>query len=166
MVKKPGAGYWIMLMVTSAMLSSACSPSDPNELEKLGTIQMTLKGQKFELWIADEPHEQTRGLMFITADQMTPLPDGTERGMIFVFDHEQPLSFWMKNTVIPLDIAYISSDGVVVSIFTMPPLVTRTFPSGKPAQFAIEVNASRYNKIGIQPGDQIDIPATILKRLP
>ena len=61
-------------------------------------------------------------MMFITEEQMAPLPDGTERGMLFVFDHSVRDSFWMKNTVIPLDVAYIATDGTVITTYTMAPL--------------------------------------------
>lgn len=161
---KPLMILLIVPILSYVMIMSGCAPNEPNVLDQLGTVQITLKDQKFELWVADESNELSKGLMFITDEQMAPLPDGTERGMIFVFDHEQPLGFWMKNTIIPLDIAYVDSDGIVVSIHTMPALVTRTFPSGNPAQFAIEVNASVFKQISLNPGDQIELPDSILKR--
>lgn len=154
-------------MTISGVMTS-CSESEPNVLTNLGTVQITMKGQKFELWIADDSQEQARGLMFITEQQLAPLPDGTERGMLFIFDHAMMLNFWMKNTITPLDIAYIDPKGKIVSTYTMAPLDTRygQYPSNKPAQFAIEVNASVYQRLGIQAGDQIDFPDTILKRIP
>ncbi|MCH8884432.1 MAG: DUF192 domain-containing protein, partial [SAR324 cluster bacterium] len=91
-----------MLSVLAAAYAASCTPTTPNDLDKLGTVSVTIKGQDFELWIADEHAERTRGLMRITAQQMAPLEDGTKRGMLFVFDFEQQLSFWMKNTIIPL----------------------------------------------------------------
>lgn len=137
-----------------------CSPSAPNELDQLGTMRLSIKGQEFELWVADEISETTRGLMYVTAEQMAPLADGTERGMIFIFSFEQQLAFWMKNTIIPLDIAYLKSDGTVVSVHTMAAMDTASVPSAAPARFAIEVNADVFISLGVQPGDKIALPAT------
>ena len=150
------------------LYGASCAPKRIEELEKLGTVRLSIKQQPFELWIADDITEQTQGLMFVTAERMSPLPDGTERGMIFAFDHEQALNFWMRNTIIPLDIAYLNSDGVVVATYTMAPLDERPgqYPSGSPAKYAIEVNAGVWDRIGLRPGDAIKIPSPVLKRLP
>jgi uncharacterized membrane protein (UPF0127 family) len=148
--------------------ASGCTPTTPNELDKLGTLSLTIKGQAFQLWIADEYDEQTRGLMFVTAGQLSSLPDGTRRGMLFAFDREQRLNFWMKNTIIPLDIAYATTDGRVTAIHSMAPLDDRygQYPSGEPARFAIEVNAGVWREIGLVSGDRIEIPGSVLKRNP
>ncbi len=145
---------------------TGCAPTEPNELDQLGTVDVPMGGQAFRLWIADDAIEQQRGLMFVTSDQMIALPDGTQRGMIFAFDAEQPLSFWMKNTIIPLDIAYVATDGTIVSTYTMPPLDDRPgqYQSDAPARFAIEVNAGLFEAFGIKPGDVIEIPASVLNR--
>lgn len=158
-----------MLTILGASLSMilpGCAPTKPNELDKLGSARMTIKGKPFELWIADAPDEQEKGLMFVTSDQMTPLPDGAERGMIFIFDYERTLNFWMKNTVIPLDIAYLDTNGVVVATYTMAPLDERLgqYSSRVPARMAIEVNANVWSAVGLAAGDRIEIPATLLKR--
>ena len=149
-----------VLMFGPLLLVNGCTPNEPNDLEKLGTVQVSIKGQLFELWIAEQFEEQRRGLMFATSEQMAPLPDGTKRGMIFVFDHAQVLSFWMKNTIIPLDIAYLDSAGKVLAIHTMPALDDRTglYSSGSPARFAIEVNENVWAEIGLEVGDTIALP--------
>ena len=133
-----------------------------------GTVRMTIKDQAFELWIADDVVEQAQGLMHVSAERMARLPDGTERGMIFVFDHSRELTFWMKDTIIPLDIAYLDSTGHVVSMHTMAPLDVRPgqYPSGAPAQFAIEVNAGVWSDIGLIAGDAVELPATLLNSTP
>jgi uncharacterized membrane protein (UPF0127 family) len=83
--------------------------------------------------------------------------------MLFVFGDEELRSFWMYNTIIPLDIVYMRSDGVIVSTHTMAPLETRLYPSVEPAQFALEVRAGLLGELGIGVGDRAEIPSSILK---
>ena len=150
------------------MWLDSCTPTQPNELDKLGTVRLSIKGQPFELWLADTDDERERGLMFVTASQMADLADGAKRGMLFVFDHEGYLTFWMKNTIIPLDIAYLDSNGKVVATHTMLPLDTRLgqYPSGAPARYAIEVNANVFTGLSLKAGELIEIPPSALKRVP
>lgn len=158
----------ILLSAAIVFYGSSCTPPRPEELDKLGTIDLPIKTANFRLWVADDNSEQQNGLMFVTKERMAPLPDGTQRGMIFVFDHEQNLNFWMHNTIIPLDIAYLNSSGVVVATHTMAPLDERPnqYPSGKPARFAIEVNAGVFADLGLKADDTIALPETLLKRRP
>ena len=151
-----------------ALYGGSCSSKRVEELDKLGTVRLSIKQQLFELWIADDVSEQTQGLMFVTAERMAALEDGTERGMIFAFDRAHTLNFWMKNTIIPLDIAYLDSKGVVVATYTMAPLDERPgqYPSGAPAKYAIEVNAGVWDRIGLRSGDTVEIPSLVLKRFP
>lgn len=147
------------------LLFSACSPTEPNELDKLGTVDMTIKNHAFKLWIADEFSEQQKGLMFVTAEQMAPLPDGSDRGMIFVFERDQRSSFWMRNTIIPLDIAYVDVNGVIVGMHTMAPFDERynAYPPDSDYRYAIEVNANRWSQLGVAKGDRLTIPPSLLK---
>jgi len=164
-VMRFGAG---LAVVVSMMCAAGCSPREPNRLAALEKVRMTLAGQNFELWVADTFDEQNKGLMFITAEEMAPLADGTERGMLFVFSYSTRQTFWMKNTIIPLDLAYIDSNGKVVSIHTMVPLDERRdqYPPGAPYRYAIEVNAGLFERIGLALGDAVDIPQSVLKRTP
>ncbi len=147
---------------------TGCTPTGPNELEKLGSVDMVIKEAPFRLWIADEFEELQKGLMFVTAEQMAPLGDGTNRGMIFVFDHEQTSSFWMKNTIIPLDIAYLDRNGTVVGTHTMAPLDERynQYPPTAAYKYAIEVTAGRWSQLGVVNGDALAVPPLVLKRKP
>jgi uncharacterized membrane protein (UPF0127 family) len=158
----------VVLGCVAASSCDSCTPAEPNELDKLGTVLLPIKGQQFQLWIADTEAERERGLMFVTAEQMADLPNGTKRGMLFIFDHESYLTFWMKNTIIPLDIVYLDSNGKVVATHTMLPLDTRLgqYPSGSPARYAIEVNANVFTDLGVKAGDRIEIPTSALKGLP
>ncbi len=156
----------IIPMMTFLMMG--CAPTEPNELDKLGTVSMSISDQAFELWVANDSEERARGLMFITTEQMAPLSDGTERGMIFVFDHSVRGSFWMKNTIIPLDIAYVDSEGIVVSMYTMVPLDDRThqYPPDAPYRYAIEFNGGRLTALDVRKGTKLKLPNSVLKRKP
>ena len=131
-----------------------------NDLDSMSTKQLSIGKTKFQAWVADTNEQREKGLMFVEAEQMQSLEDGTERGMLFVFEQEKYLNFWMKDTIIPLDIAYARSDGTIVKIHTMTPLDTRfnQYPSGEPARYALEVNAGVFAAKGIGEGDIIEIP--------
>lgn len=105
--------------------------------------------QSFQVEIADTPREQQYGLMCRRA--MAP-----DRGMLFVFGAATPRVFWMRNTLIPLDIIYIGSNGRVVSISrNVQPLDESGAPSAGPAKYVLELAAGRAAQIGLLPGDQV-----------
>jgi hypothetical protein len=80
-------------------------------------------------------------------------------GMLFIFLKEQPLSFWMKNTPLPLDIIFISAAHTIVSIAqNTTPFSEKPLPSGKPAQFVLEVNGGFCQRHGIAAGDRVELP--------
>lgn len=115
----------------------------------------TARGERVEVQveIADEENEQKRGLM-----ERTALAE--DAGMLFVFPGERPLSFWMKDTLIPLSIAYIDGDGGIVDIQDMAPLDETSHPSAAPAQYALEVNQGFFEERGVQVGDETDLPVS------
>ena len=104
--------------------------------------------------LARTPREISRGLMF--REHL-----GENRGMLFVFDNEQPLGFWMKNTLIALDIIFISKDLKIVSAQTRVPPCERdpcpVYRSEKPAKFVVEVNAGFVERFGLSQGNQVEI---------
>jgi uncharacterized protein len=103
----------------------------------------------FAVELASTPEEQAKGLMY-----RRQLPEG--QGMLFDFHREQPTSFWMKNTYIPLDMIFIRGDGRILRIAenTMP-LSEALVPSGGPVRAVLEVNAGTAKKLGIAPGDRV-----------
>jgi uncharacterized membrane protein (UPF0127 family) len=119
--------------------------------QRLPTTQMTIATQSFTLEIANDAKEREIGLM-----KRDSIP--ADYGMIFVFPDETPRSFWMKNTRIDLDILYVRSDGVIDSIATMRAYDLTGVSSKGPAKYAIELNSGIASKIGVKPGDHLDIP--------
>ncbi len=125
--------------------------STPDESATVTIINSGGERIEVEAEIADEPAEQQRGLM-----ERTELAENA--GMLFVFDREQPLSFFMRNTLIPLSIAYADSDGRIVDIQDMQPLDETPIPSAGLAQYALEVNQGFFAENGIGVGDVIELP--------
>jgi uncharacterized membrane protein (UPF0127 family) len=103
--------------------------------------------------IADDNAERQKGLM---ARPEGSLPDSA--GMLFMFGREQSLSFWMKDTLIPLSMAYIAADGRIVDIQDMEPLDETSHPSAEPAKYALEVNQGFFAERGVEVGDTVEIP--------
>jgi uncharacterized protein len=80
---------------------------------------------------------------------------GANEGMLFVFESESPQCFWMKNTLLPLSIAFLDADGSVVNIEDMAPQTLNGHCSKKPVRFALEMNQGWFAKRGIKPGSKI-----------
>lgn len=104
-----------------------------------GTVEMTAE-------IADEGAAHGLGLMFRES-----LPE--DHGMLFVFDSERGHSFFMRNTIIPLSLAYIRADGTISQIDDMEPLSEDSHPSVEPALYALEVNRGWFERNGVEVGD-------------
>jgi len=100
----------------------------------------------FNVDIAETDEEIQQGLM-----GRTFLPEN--HGMLFIFDKPRKLSFWMRNTPVPLDIAFINQDGYIESISKMEPLSDRRHTSIGDCQFALEVNKGVFDKCGAKQGD-------------
>jgi uncharacterized membrane protein (UPF0127 family) len=101
-----------------------------------------------ELARTDEQRQQ--GLMYRRS-----LKDG--EGMLFIFERDQVLSFWMKNTLIPLSIAYISGDGRILEVHDMEPGNLNPVTSSRSARYALEVPQGWFGRAGLRPGDRLDI---------
>jgi len=107
--------------------------------------------------VAKTPSEREKGLMFRKSL-------GEFDGMLFVFDREENLNFWMKNTFIPLDIAYINKKGIINEIYYMAPVdISKIYGSINPAMYALEVNAGWFAKNKIKIGSKIDFNGCLSK---
>ncbi len=115
----------------------------------LPEITLSIKGHKLTAEVAANDNTRTTGLMY---RRMMP----ENRGMLFVFAYAQPQSFWMMNTYLPLSIAFVDEQGVIVNIADMKPLTTDPHPSAKPAKYALEMNQGWFAKRGIKAGARID----------
>jgi uncharacterized membrane protein (UPF0127 family) len=140
----------IAVLIVAALAGGGCRQSAPAK-PGLPTVTMQLGSKTFTLEIANSVPTRERGLM-----QRDSMP--ADHGMIFVFDQEQPLGFYMKNTRIPLDIIFVGANGNVVSIKQMKPYDLKTTPSDLPAKWAIELNAGAAAEAGVKVGDALQIP--------
>ena len=103
----------------------------------------------FQVEVARNDPERAQGLMF--RRHLAP-----DRGMLFDFRRVQPISMWMQNTYISLDMIFIRADGTIRRIAAnTEPLSERTVPSGGPARYVLEVIGGTARKLGIEPGDKV-----------
>lgn len=103
----------------------------------------------FSVEIADNEAERERGLMF--RKQMA-----ADHGMLFDFQHDQPVSFWMHNTYIPLDMIFIAADGRILRIAeNARPMSDALIPSGAPVRAVLELNGGTAQSLGIAAGDRV-----------
>ena len=116
---------------------------------ELPTIALTINGHKVTAEIAATPGERATGLM----NRFSLRPDN---GMLFIFERPEPLSFWMKNTFIPLSIAFLDIDGRILNIEDMAPQTETTHWSKGPALYALEMRKGWFMERGVKPGDRVD----------
>ncbi|MDR1466571.1 MAG: DUF192 domain-containing protein [Treponema sp.] len=112
------------------------------------TIQTTDGNVNLAAEVAETTEERQRGLMFRKS-----LADG--RGMIFVFERDQILSFWMKDTYIPLSIAFIAGDGRIIEIHDMEPLSLASVQSSRSCRYALEAPLGWFTRAKINVGDTL-----------
>jgi uncharacterized protein len=140
----------LLLVGTFPVARSAAQEAGPRE-EILVTTDAG--AHEFEVEIADDVRERSLGLMFRRA-----MAD--DEGMLFDFRVEEPASFWMRNTHIPLDMLFIKADGTIESIAERTtPLSEKSVPSKGPVRFVLEINGGLSDTLGIAPGDRVSGPA-------
>lgn len=123
-----------------------------SKLEKRNLTILKADGTEVSVFseIAIKPEDRNRGFM-----ERKNIPQGT--GMLFVFENDQILSFWMKNTPTPLSIAYISKDGKIMDILDMQPFSLADITSSCYVRYALEVPQGWFKKNGVAVGDSVKI---------
>jgi hypothetical protein len=141
--------FLAVILCSFLLLSCSSQKLTVRELsiERDGQVIATVKAE-----IARTQEEKEQGLMY-----RKELPDG--EGMFFIFDRDQVLSFWMKNTYIPLSIAYISYDGTIIDIKDMYPHDTNSVRSSRSVRYALEVPQGWFDRAGVREGDRVVINA-------
>ena len=118
--------------------------------------RLTLSGgfgeAHFTVRVADDPAERAQGLMHV--ESMANL-----EAMLFAYDEPQSVSFWMENTLIPLDMLFAGPDGTILAIHENAVPMDRTpIPGGDGVQFVLEINGGLSERLGIEPGDVLSHP--------
>jgi uncharacterized membrane protein (UPF0127 family) len=113
------------------------------------TIHSATGTHLFTVQIAATFEQQEHGLMFYRSL-------GADQGMIFPYDPPQSVSFWMKNTLIPLDMVFIRADGTIARITTAKPLDESPVPAGEPVAAVLEIRGGRAAELGIREGDRVE----------
>lgn len=161
--KKPSArGRWFVVAFVAVLFlvsGTALYTNLAREQRKEAAIQQGLEplrmvtasgAHRFQVEVMRTDAERSRGLMF---RQSMP----QDRGMLFDFKVDAPVTMWMKNTYIPLDMIFIRADGVVHRIEQRTePLSERTIASGAPVRSVLELNAGVAERIGLKPGDRVE----------
>jgi len=155
MWKQKGLGLFLLLGLVGLSCTQVESSEAPETMTSTPAVisNQALKTLQFgsvtlQIEVACTSAQQQQGLM-----NRRELP--AEQGMLFVFEREQILSFWMKNTYIPLSIAYLDQNGVIVDIQDLQPLDETPRPAAKPAQYALEVNQGWFERHEISVGERI-----------
>jgi len=138
-----------------ALAAEVAPPSGP--LPPAGHAWVIFGADTVVAEVARTAEERSEGLMY-----REQVPDGT--GMLFVFPDSQVRSFWMANTYVALDIAYMDPSFRVVDIVAMEPLVTTTYPSAAPAMYGLEVRQGWFGEHDVRIGAQANIVFGVLGR--
>ncbi|MGC2787506.1 MAG: DUF192 domain-containing protein [Roseiarcus sp.] len=142
------AAAFAFVLVLAASVGVTAQGAEPDSLE----IVTSTGRHAFQIEIANNDATRERGLMdrrYMAADH----------GMLFEFDREAPVAFWMKNTYIPLDMIFIAPSGAVTHIVAdAEPLSERVIPSGGPCLAVLELNGGTAASIGLKVGDKVHHP--------
>jgi len=133
----------------------ACGEGSSGAGAEARTVTIEMGGAAAVLEPAVTDAARQRGLMF--RKEL-----GADRGMLFVYPKRRFLAFWMKNTSIPLSIAFVRRDGKIINIEKMRPFLTEvTYESAEPCRFAIEMNRGWFERHGLKAGDFIHLPPEV-----
>ena len=141
----------LMLSPATSVAQSGCDPAQLDLRGAFGPDRLSLA--RFHVEIADDSAERAKGLMFREA-----MASGA--GMLFVYDQPQPAAFWMKNTLIPLDMIFADARGVVRHVHeNAVPGDETPIPGGDAVQYVLEINGGLAARLGIAPGAEMRHPA-------
>ena len=144
--------FHIVLLL--ALIPTLWSCSSHSNISDNITYEINIHDKKPRVEVAFRQKERTIGLMF--RDKLD-----NDHGMLFIYPQEQNLSFWMKNTRIPLSIAFINSSETITQIEPMAPYSLTSHTSKVKVRFALEMEEGWFRKNGITVGSKVDFPSEI-----
>jgi uncharacterized protein len=148
-------GLGLALLLPAAPASRAEPPREALEHFPAGELSVESGGRShpFKVWIAATEPRRNQGLMYVKSLAAT-------RGMLFLFDAPQVATFWMKNTLIPLDLLFIAPDGRVIRVVeSATPLSEATINSMGVVAGVLEIAGGTSRRLGFKAGDRVDYPA-------
>lgn len=138
---------WLALLTVSCM-SGSLGSADPLEAEAMRSIELRIGEKVFLLEVAEDDRSRHIGLMGRTELSHS-------EGMLFVYPDERIRAFWMKDTLIPLSLAFVDAAGVIISVHDMRPGSRDPVVSERPAGYVIELALGEFSEAGVVPGDSI-----------
>ncbi|UCF99076.1 MAG: DUF192 domain-containing protein [Spirochaetaceae bacterium] len=139
-----------IIFIAGILLGSGTFVACGSGLEE--RIEIIIGGQSFRVEVARTAEQKRQGLM----DRKSL---GARDGMIFVYDTDQHLAFWMKNTTIPLTLAFLSKDGTILQIEELKPLSLKSVVSERAARYGLELPAGVLSELDVGVGDRVILPA-------
>ena len=139
------------LLLAAALLAafiSSSAPAQDGPQGRLQTIELTAGMHVIRAELAITPIQQQTGMMFRRSM-------GSNEAMLFVNDEADKRCFWMRNTLLPLSIAFIADDGSIVNVADMTPRSDESHCSDKPVRYALEMNLGWFAKRGLKAGSKL-----------
>jgi uncharacterized membrane protein (UPF0127 family) len=143
----PLAALALLILLTAL----AAFPAAAQQPQQLQMVTLTAGMHNVHAQLAASPDQRQVGLMY--RREMPP-----NEGMLFVFEDASRQCFWMRNTPLPLTIAFLADDGTIVNLADMKPMSEDSHCSSKPVRYALEMNAGWFAKRGIGPGFRLGGP--------
>lgn len=143
-----GAASWLRRAGLLGALAALAVCAQAQQPQSLPTTTLSVGMHNIRAQVALTPEQRHTGLMF-RRDM------ATHEGMLFVFEYPDSQCFWMRNTPLPLSIAFLADDGTVEQIADMQPQNDDMHCSSKPVRFALEMNQGWFAKRGVKPGTRI-----------
>lgn len=139
---------WALAAVAATAMLWTSAPHAQTAPQRLPAITLGAGMHNIRAEVASTPEQHQIGLMF--RKEM-----GANDGMLFVFERAGQQCFWMKNTLIPLAVAFIADDGTVVNLDEMAPQTLESHCSTRPVRYVLEMNAGWFARKGIKPGSRL-----------
>jgi uncharacterized protein len=149
--------FWPALVTLLISIPLSATQHTARAAQPVPLVITTANGQDrvFQVEVAATPDQRERGLMQRQAMALNA-------GMLFVFDRDAPVAFWMKNTLISLDMLFVRSDGSIAHIHERAiPLDETAIPSRGSIRYVLEINGGLARTLGIRPGDHVTLPPSI-----
>ena len=131
-----------------ALAAACCAAVAQQAPQSLPMLRLNAGIHNIQAELAQTPEQRSVGLMH------RPSMDAPH-GMLFAFEQAATQCFWMKNTLLPLSIAFVADDGTVVNIADMAPQTTESHCSAQPVRYALEMNRGWFAKRGVKPGSRL-----------